>query len=220
MNEETPVTPDMPEVPAVPEAPEAPQKKKRSVGAIVFDYVEMFAWSVFAVLLIFTFGFRLCQVDGQSMENTLHNGERLLLFSAGYTPRQDDIIVFHLTAPEKNLEKTLVKRVIATGGQTVEINTQTGTITVDGTEYADAHSVLKNPSTDAEVGHYYTSLFGYGYDPTTRVFRTTVPEGYLFVMGDNRNNSKDSRNPDVAFVDERCVLGRAVLRLSPFTVFN
>lgn len=217
MNEETSVTPEVPET---PETPEVPPRKKRTVGAAVFDYVEMFAWSVFTVLLIFTFGFRLCQVDGQSMENTLHNGERLLLFSAGYTPRQDDIVVFHLTEPEKNLEKTLVKRVIATGGQTVEINTQTGTITVDGAEYADTHSILKNPSTGVEIGRYYTSLFGYGYNPTTGIFRATVPEGHLFVMGDNRNNSKDSRNPDVGFVDERCVLGRVVLRLSPFTAFN
>ena len=217
MNEETSVTPEVPET---PETPEVPPRKKRTLGAAVFDYVEMFAWSVFTVLLIFTFGFRLCQVDGQSMENTLHHGERLLLFSAGYTPRQDDIVVFHLTEPEKNLEKTLVKRVIATGGQIVEINTQTGTITVDGKEYADTHSILKNPSTDVGIGRYYTSLFGYGYNPTTGIFRATVPEGYLFVMGDNRNNSKDSRNPDVGFVDERCVLGRVVLRLSPFTAFN
>ena len=214
MNEEMPVTPETPqtsdtsqtpETPDAPGTPEVPPKKRRTVGAVLFDYVEMFAWSVFAVLLIFTFGFRLCQVDGQSMENSLHNGERLLLFSAGYTPRQDDIVVFHLTEPEKNLEKTLVKRVIATGGQTVEINTLTGKITVDGVEYADEHSVLKNPSTDIEIGRYYASLFSYGY---------------LFVMGDNRNNSKDNRNPDVGFVDARCVLGRAVLRLSPFTVFR
>ncbi|HBF15895.1 MAG TPA: signal peptidase I [Clostridiales bacterium] len=219
MNEEMPA---IPEVPETPETPEVPQKKRRTVGAVLFDYVEMFAWSVFAVLLIFTFGFRLCQVDGQSMEDTLHNGERLLLFSAGYTPRQDDIIVFHLTNAEKNLEKTLVKRVIATGGQTLEIDTGTGKITVDGKEYADTHSILKNPSTDTEIGRYYTSLF-YNhpdYDGKTGILRTTVPEGYLFVMGDNRNNSKDSRNPDVGFVDARCVLGRVVLRLSPFTAFR
>lgn len=214
-------------IPATPEEPvpaPAPGKPKKNIGAAIFDYVEMFAWSVFAVILIFTFGFRLCQVDGQSMENTLHNGERLLLISAGYTPRQDDIIVFHLTEPEKNLEKTLVKRVIATGGQTVEIDTKNRKITVDGKEYADSHSVLKDAyygqGGDADIGRYYTSLFGYGFDSSTGIFRATVPEGHIFVMGDNRNNSKDSRNPDVGFVDERCVLGRVVLRLSPFTVFN
>ena len=209
----------IPEPAATPAAPK-PAKKKKTIGAILFDYVEMFAWSVLVVLLIFTFGFRLCQVDGPSMENTLHNGERLLLQSAGYSPHQDDIVVFHLTEPEKNLEKVLVKRVIATGGQTVEIDTNTGTITVDGKEYADTHSALKDASSGENAGRYYTSLFGYGLDRTTGIFRATVPEGYLFVMGDNRNNSKDSRNPDVGFVDERCVLGRVVLRLSPFTVFN
>ena len=210
-------------IPGIPEEPTpvpAPKKQKRSIGVILFDYVEMFAWSVFAVLLVFTFGFRLCQVDGQSMENTLHNGERLLLTGVGYTPRQGDIIVFHLTEPEKNLEKTLVKRVIATGGQTVEIDTKNRTITVDGKEYADSHAVFKDAYSDQDTGRYYTSLFGYGFDPSTGIFRAAVPKGSIFVMGDNRNNSKDSRNPDVGFVDERCVLGRVVLRLSPFTVFN
>lgn len=202
------------------EAPKAPEKPKKTLGAILFDYVEMFAWSVFAVLLIFTFGFRLCQVDGRSMENTLENSERLLLRSAWYTPQQDDIVVFHLTSPEKNLEKTLVKRVIATGGQKIEIDTNTGKITVDSVEYADSHAVLKDAFTDAEIGHYQTSLFGYGLDRSTGIFSATVPEGYLFVMGDNRNNSKDSRNSDVGFVDERCVLGKVVLRISPFTVFK
>ncbi len=215
MNDEKQIIPEVPDGAPVPE-----QKKKKTVAAVLFDYVEMFTWSVFAVLLIFTFGFRLCQVDGRSMENTLQDSQRLLLRSAFYTPKQDDIIVFHLTKPEVNLEKTLVKRVIATGGQTVEINTKTGVVTVDGTEYPDSHSILKSAATGEAVGHYDTGLFHYGYDRTTGVFRATVPEGMLFVMGDNRNNSKDSRNADVGFVDERCVLGKVVLRLSPFTVFN
>lgn len=208
MNDEKQIIPEVPDG-----APVSEQKKKKTVAAVLFDYVEMFTWSVFAVLLIFTFGFRLCQVDGRSMENTLQDSQRLLLRSAFYTPKQDDIIVFHLTKPEVDLEKTLVKRVIATGGQTVEINTKTGVVTVDGVEYPDTHAFLN-------TGYYETSLFHDGYDRTTGIFRATVPEGMLFVMGDNRNNSKDSRNADVGFVDERCVLGKVVLRLSPFTVFN
>ena len=229
MNEEMPVTPETPETsetsqtpetPDAPGTPEVPPKKRRTVGAVLFDYVEMFAWSVFAVLLIFTFGFRLCQVDGQSMENSLHNGERLLLFSAGYTPRQDDIVVFHLTEPEKNLEKTLVKRVIATGGQTVEINTLTGKITVDGVEYADEHSVLKNPSTDIEIGRYYASLFSYGYNWETGIFRATVPDGYLFVMGDNRNMSTDSRKSEIGMVDNRLIIGKVYCVIFPLSSFG
>lgn len=211
----------MPEgLPPTEEAQKKAPKQSRSVGAVLFDYVEMFAWSVFAVLLIFTFGVRLCQVDGQSMENTLHNGERLLIRSIGYTPRQGDIVVFHLTEPEKGLEKTLVKRVIAVSGQTVEIDTKTNTITVDGVPYADTDSVLKEPYSDIVTDRYNLTLFGYGLDRTSGIFRATVPEGSIFVLGDNRNNSKDSRNPDVGFVDERCVLGKVVLRLSPLTIFN
>ena len=153
------------------------------------------------------------------MENTLYDRQNLLLYSTGYTPRQDDIIVFHLTKPEVYLQKTLVKRVIALGGQEVEIDTNTGIITIDGEVYTDTHSVLKN-SNDVNVGYYYTSLFSYGYDPANGIFKTTVPEHCVFVMGDNRNNSKDSRNPNVGFVDERCILGKVAVRLYPFTIFS
>ena len=89
--------------------------------SFLFDILEMFAWSLFIVFMIFTFGIRLCRVDGSSMENTLFSEENLLVINAGYTPEQDDIIVFHMTEPEVYLEKTLVKRVIATGGEEVQI---------------------------------------------------------------------------------------------------
>lgn len=214
-------TPPVPQA----EAP-APQPSERAGRLIcgAFDYLELFAWSVFTVLIIFTFGIRLCRVDGRSMENTLYDGQNLLLWSAGYTPQQDDIIVFHLTKPQSNLQKTLVKRVIAVGGQELVIDTRAGTITVDGQVYEDTHAVLKvnNPDPDKPdeiTGSYDTGLFSYDYDYATGIFRTTVPEHTVFVMGDNRNNSKDSRNPNVGFVDERCILGRVVVRLVPFTVF-
>ena len=209
-------TPPVPQA----EAP-APQPSERAGRLIcgAFDYLELFAWSVFAVLIIFTFGIRLCRVDGESMENTLYDGQNLLLVSAGYTPQQDDIIVFHLTKPQSNLQKTLVKRVIAVGGQELVIDTRAGTVTVDGVRYGDTHAVLKDRVTDEITGSYLTSLFRYDFAPATGIFRTTVPEHTVFVMGDNRNNSKDSRDPEVGFVDERCILGRVALRLLPFTVF-
>ncbi len=181
----------------------------RGVASVLFDYVEIFAWSLFAVILIFSFALRICRVDGESMVNTLQNNEKLLVSSVFYTPEQNDIVVFHLTNEKAGMEKTLVKRVIAVGGQEVVIDTRTGIITVDGTEYAE----------DPFYGNAYRTngLFYNGYDSSTGIFRATVPEGCVFVMGDNRNNSKDSRNPDVGFVDERCILGKVILRFSPFT---
>ena len=204
---------NLPNEPLTEPAGTPPEKKARSVSEVVFDYVEMFAWAVFIVIVLFTFGFRICQVEGPSMEDTLQQGQRLLLRSAFYTPKQDDIIVFHLTENENStMEKTLVKRVIAVGGQEVVIDTNTKTITVDGVEYADAHRYLKDYN-DA----YLTSSFAYDFDYSTGIFKTTVPEGYVFVMGDNRNHSNDSRGTSVGFVDQNCVLGKVVLRFSPFT---
>ena len=187
----------------------------------LFDVLVMFAWSVFAVLIIFTFAFRLCRVDGASMENNLFDGENLLISSFAYTPEQGDVVVFHLANADHGNEKTLVKRVIATGGQTVTLDFKTGIITVDGKEYEDPHATLKNPSTNQITG-LYSSFHrpDHHYDAETQIFSATVPEGCVFVMGDNRNNSRDSRSTTVGFVDERCILGKAVLRLSPFTVFE
>ena len=96
--------------------------KKEERGGFLFDALEMFVWSLAILLLLFTFVLRLCRVDGSSMENTLFHGENLLLYSFLYEPEQDDIIVFHLTGEDNGLEKMLVKRVIATGGQTVNID--------------------------------------------------------------------------------------------------
>lgn len=203
---------NLPNEPLTEPTPAPVEKKPRAVSEVLFDYVEMFAWAVFIVMVIFTFGFRICQVEGPSMEDTLQEGERLLLRSAFYTPKQDDIIVFHMTDSDSNMEKTLVKRVIALGGQTVVIDTNTKTITVDGVIYEDAHRYLKDYG-----DNYNKDYFRYDFDWGTGVFETVVPEGCVFVMGDNRNHSLDSRNKTVGFVDQNCILGKVVLRFSPFT---
>ena len=147
------------------------------------------------------------------MENTLFDKEYLIIRSFAYEPKQDDIIVFH------GLDKTLVKRVIAVGGQEVIIDTKNNQITVDNVVYADTHAVLKNPSTDEITDKYLPYLFHSELN-SDGIYKVTVPEGKLFVMGDNRNNSADSRDPRVGFIDERSVLGKVILRVSPFTVFS
>lgn len=203
--------------------PSEKESKSKSRVSFLFDILEMFAWSLFAVFLIFTFTVRLCRVDGSSMENTLFEGETLLVYSFGYTPKQDDIIVFHLTKPEADLEKTLVKRVIATGGQDVKIDFNTAEILVDGVPYEDSHAVFKGNIGEELEGYLPNSILCLGnpnYDANTQTMTLTVPENKLFVMGDNRNWSLDSRSMSVSFVDERCVLGKVVFRLLPFSVIS
>ena len=200
------------------ELEEQPVAKKNdeyeSFSAFAFDVLEMMAWSVLVMVLLFTFAFRICRVDGPSMENTLFDKQTLLVRSIGYTPKQDDIIIFHMTDPENNMEKTLVKRVIATEGQALEINFRTGEIRVDGVLYSDVHRVLKEPS-----GMYTILPDGNAYDTYTGIYSVTIPENTLFVMGDNRNHSLDSRNEVIGFVDERSVLGKVIVRLVPFDIF-
>ena len=196
----------------------APTKKEER-GGFLFDALEMFVWSLAILLLLFTFVLRLCRVDGSSMENTLFDSENLLLYSFAYEPEQDDIIVFHLTGEDDGLEKMLVKRVIATGGQTIKIDFKNNTIVVDDEIYEDEHAVLKN-SADMIVDRYLSLRPDWNYDPQTDTMTATVPEGHLFVLGDNRNFSRDSRDSSIMFVDERCVLGKVILRVAPFTVFS
>ena len=230
MNQE----PRLPEAeePQMP-SPETEEKQTKPspllrLASSLFDVVEMFSLAVLVVILIFTFALRLCRVDGSSMENTLHEGENLLISDLFYTPRQNDVVVFHLTEPTspKNLQKTLVKRVIATEGQTVRIDFGTGEIYIDGVLYDDPYRCLKTASGRPTDAYLNTADADYRFtdnphfDAEANVLTATVPEGHVFVMGDNRNWSRDSRDSDIGFVDTRCILGRVLLRLDPFTVFS
>ncbi len=181
-----------------------PTKKKvemkKTFLSELFDWVEIIVLSAAFVLVLFTFVMRLAVVDGPSMENTLHDDEMLIISGLFYTPENNDIIVFN----SPNFKEPIVKRVIATAGQTVDIDFENWKVTVDG-------KVLDEPYVKKTYDFMKASDVG---------FPLTVPEGYVFVMGDNRNDSLDSRSSLIGLVDERYILGEVKMRLFPFNKFG
>ncbi len=182
------------------------QKDKNAFPKELVDYIEIFVFALCFVILLFSFAFRLCTVDGSSMENTLYEGESLLVSDLFYTPQSGDVIVFHQTG---TLNEPVVKRVIATEGETVRL------------EYASDHMTVTITHTNGDVSVLEEPYVKYdGYPLYVQPSTVTVPEGKLFVMGDNRNESKDSRHPDIGLVDERRVLGKVLLRFTPISRFG
>ena len=172
-------------------------EEQATLGQSLYSWLQAVAPVIIGIVLVFTFVGRRTPVDGPSMEPTLWHGDMMVVRSLGYTPKQGDVVV--LTKPFENITGPIVKRVIAVGGQTVEINYAANTIYVDGEEIPQDY--ILEPM---EQKSWQT------------ISTITVPEGEVFVMGDNRNVSNDSRNPDLGTVDTRYILGKAELVLFPF----
>ncbi|MCQ2416269.1 MAG: signal peptidase I [Oscillospiraceae bacterium] len=178
------------------------------------DLVESVVLSVFVVVLVFTFLFCVANVDGDSMLPTLTDGDRLIVSRLHTRYDDGDILIINSeksclldesgnVKEQTGIEKEIVKRLIAAEGQTVDIDFASGIVYVDG-------QALDEPYTSTLTNRDYGAF----------TYPLTIPEGYLFVLGDNRHISKDSRHPDVGLVPESEVIGKVVFRLMPFSKFG
>lgn len=164
----------------------------------VYDWIESAITAVVFVILVFTFAGRLVGVEGESMLPTLNDKDRLVATNLLYQPENGDIVV--VTKPNTRNEP-LIKRVIAVGGQTIDINFAENAVFVDG-ERIDEPYILEPMDPD---------------DSSNIPMPVTIPEGYVFIMGDNRNNSWDSRISEIGLVDKRHILGKIIYRVMPYS---
>lgn len=185
--------------------PEKPKlTKAQEMKQDLYFWLQALTMALVVLILLFTFVGRIISVDGESMLPTLHHGDMLLLRSIGYTPEQGDIVVLTKNFSHY-VDQPIVKRVIAVGGQTVRIDYSESKVYVDGV-------ALDEPYINEAI------MFQPGGDLT--ISEMTVPEGSVFVMGDNRNNSSDSRHYQLGAIDTRYILGEAVMILLPFQDFG
>ena len=181
---------------------------KKSKLSNFLDYVEVFVIAICFVILIFSFsGIRLCTVSGPSMEKTLYNNEKIITSNILYTPKRNDIVVFHQTG-EFSFNEPIVKRVIGVAGDTVTVEYEKNNVIVTVTDSEGKSTVLKED---------YQYIDKSSYNPYPFPTKVTVEEGTVFVMGDNRYNSADSRDNRIGLVDTRRILGKVVFRISPFS---
>ncbi|MBQ4137142.1 MAG: signal peptidase I [Clostridia bacterium] len=178
----------------------------------IYDFLEMVVVACAITMITFMFLGRLTVVDGPSMMNTLIDKEVLAVTNLAYEPKIGDIVVFQ--SPHSHVKGAIVKRVIATEGQTVDIDFDNWLVYVDGEPlYADE---LGNPIVEPYVNHEsWHGMYKYDVD-----FPIVVPEGEVFLMGDNRNHSNDSRGTDIGTVDTRFIFGKVLFRLQPLSKFG
>ncbi len=176
------------------------------LASSVFEWIELIVFAFTFVLIVMMLAFRHSPVVGSSMAHTLEEKDVLILSELTYKPKNGDIIVF-----QSNIfgyEEPLVKRIIAKGGQELNIDFENWVVTVDGVE-------LDEDYVNRESGNMIA-----GYVSPNYTFPMIIPEGYLFVMGDNRRNSVDSRDKRIGLVDERFIIGHVVFRIFPLNKFG
>lgn len=181
---------------------ETPVSEKKTPGQRkknVLDWVEELVIAVVIIGVVFTFFFRIITVTGNSMAPNYSDGDRVLVTGAALGVEQGDVVVV-----VNVLEEPIIKRVIATEGQVVDFDPDTRAVLVDGQPVDETQFGLENDITDLP----YSSF-------EVLEFPQTVPEGCVFVLGDNRSVSEDSRYQRVGMIDTRNILGKALVRIFP-----
>ena len=182
------------DIPYVPERSKSDIRSEK-IAVNLLDWMEAVGFAFAALVLVFTFVIRPCHVVGSSMMDTLQDGNWIFATAFEAEPKYGDVVI--ITQPNEGRNEPLVKRVIATGGQTVDMDTYEKAVYVDGKKLVEPY--IKE-LTESEVD---------------MDFPVTVPEGCLFVMGDNRNNSMDSRSRMIGFIDKRYIMGKVFFRFYP-----
>lgn len=187
------------------DAPVQRKGKYTKIKKDIFEWLEIAVVCVIFLVLLLTLTFRVVSINGESMENTFYSEEKIIISKLFYTPEYGDVVVISRNMDNSSDEVAkapLIKRVVATEGQTVDIDFDKGVVYIDGKALVESYT--KTP----------TNL---KYDIQ---FPVTVPEGCVFVMGDNRNKSIDSRSSTIGvngMIDERYILGKAIWRIWPFS---
>lgn len=175
------------------------KKPENKLVSGLYDIVSIFMTAVITIMVIFTFIFRFVGVVGPSMEDTLFDGDWLLVSAISSAPEYGDVVI---VTQENYYHEPIVKRVIATENQKVDIDFSKGIVYVDG-------KALDEP--------YVKGITNDKYEVD---FPVTVPENCVFVLGDNRNHSSDSRSTKIGFIDENYILGKVKYRVFPFGDFK
>lgn len=170
---------------------------KNGFAGSCYEWVEALIASLIVAVIIFTLFFRIVNVNGPSMLPTLKSGDRIVLSGWPYHPHRNDVVVVTHTA---KLHEPIIKRVIALENEVVDIDFKTGVVSVNGRPLEES-DYLKRGTTEQRSDY---------------TFPLTVPKGHVFVLGDNRSVSDDSRFSDVGMVDCRMILGKAECIVFPF----